>query len=72
MDRDVRKQFASSFATKLQKLAEIPEDIEMKWSLFQTAKISSAFESYEQKWLRMVAGCKKTTSWWNQDVREAI
>ena len=41
----VRKQFASSMATKFQQLTEISEDIEMEWLLFQTAIISLAVES---------------------------
>ena len=44
----------------------------MEWSLFQTAMISSAVESYEQNSLRMAAGSEKRTPWWNQVVKEAI
>ena len=65
-------QFASSMASKFRQLPEVSEDIEVEWSLFQTAIVSSAVESCGQKWLRMAAGSEKRTPWWNQDVKEAI
>ena len=71
-DRDVRKQFASSIATKFRQLPEISQDIELECLLFQTAMISSAVESCGPKWLIATAGSKKRTPWWNQEVKEAI
>ena len=59
-------------ATKFQQLSEVSEDIEMEWSLFRTAMISSAVESCGRKRLRMAAGSETRTPWWNQDVKEAI
>ena len=52
-DRDERKQFASSMTAKFQQLTEISEDIEMEWSLLQTAMISSAVKSCGRKQLRV-------------------
>ena len=71
-DRDLRKQFASSMKAKFQQLPEVSEDIELEWSLFQTAMISSAVENCRRKRLKMMAGSKKRISWWNLSVREAI
>ena len=71
-DRNVKKQLASSMAAKFQQLSEISDEIEMEWSLFQTLMILSAVESCGWKRLRMAAGSEKRTSWWNQDVKEAI
>ena len=48
------------------KLTKVFDDIEMQWSLFQTAKILSAVESCEQKRLKMLVGVEKRTFWWNQ------
>ena len=71
-DRDVRKLFASSITATFQQLSEVSEDIEMEWSLFRTAIISSAVESCGRKRLRMAGGSEKRTPWWNQDVKETI
>ena len=71
-DRDVRKQFASVMAAKFQQLLEVSKNIEMDWSLFRTAVISSEVESCGRKRFRMAAGSEKRTPWWNQDVKEAI
>ena len=71
-DKDVRKQFASSMAAKFQQLPQVSENIEIEWWLFRTAMILSAVESCGRKWYRMAAGSEKGTSWWNQDVKEAI
>ena len=71
-DRDVRKQFAFNMAAKFQHLPEVSKDTEMKWLLFQTAMISSAFESCGRKQRRITMGSEKRTPWWNQDVNEAI
>ena len=62
-DRDVRKQFAFNMAAKFQQLPKGFEAIEMEWSLFQTAMISSAFESCERKRFRMARGSEKKTPW---------
>ena len=71
-DRDVRKQFASSMAAKFQQFPEVSKDIEMEWSSFQIAMISSAVESCGRKQLRMARGTEKETPSWNHDVKEAI
>ena len=70
--RNVRIQFASSMAAKSQLLQEISKDIEIEWSLFRTAMISSVVETWGQKRLRMAAGSEKRTPRWNQDVKETI
>ena len=57
---------------KFKQLLEVSEDIEMEWSLFRTATISSAVESCGQKRLRMAASSEKKTPWWNREVKEAI
>ena len=44
----------------------------MEWSLFRTAIISLAVKSCGRKRLRMAGGSEEKTSWWNQDVKEAI
>ena len=44
-DRDVRKQLASSMATKFRQRPKVSEDTEVKWLLFRTAMISSPIES---------------------------
>ena len=64
-DKKVRKQFASSMASKFRQLPDVSEDIEVEWSLFRTAIVSSAVESCGQKRLRMAAGSEKRTPWWN-------
>ena len=71
-DKEVRKQFASSTSTKFRELPNVSEDVEMEWSLFRSAIISSAVECSGEKQLRMAAGIKKRTPWWNQDVKEII
>ena len=68
----VRKQFASSMSSKFRQLPDVSEDVEMEWSLFKSAIISSAAECCGQKRLRVAAGSEKRTPWWNQDVKEAI
>ena len=44
-DRDVRKQFASSMATKFRQIQKISKSIGMEWPLIKTATILSAVES---------------------------
>ena len=66
----MRKPFASSMATKFRQLQEVSENIEMEWSLFRTAMISSAVESCGRKRLRVAQGNENTC--WNQDIKEAI
>ena len=46
MDKEEWKQFASGMASKFQQLPVASEDIDMEWSLFQTAMISSAVASW--------------------------
>ena len=57
---------------KFYQLSKVSEDIEMKWSFFRTAMISSVVKNCGRKRLRMAAGSEKRTPWWNQDVKEAI
>ena len=71
-DKEVRKQFASSMSAKFRELPDVSEDIEMEWSLFRSAIISSAAECCGRKRLRLAASSEKRTPWWNQDVKEAI
>ena len=59
MNRGVRKQFASSIATKFQQLPEISSNMKIKWLLFQTAMISSAIKCCGQKRFRMEEDSKK-------------
>ena len=54
-DKEVRKQFASSMSAKFRELPDVSEDIEMEWSLFRSAIISSAAECCGRKRLRLAA-----------------
>ena len=72
LNRDVRKQFASSIAAKFQQLPEVSVDIEMEWLLFRTAMITSAVERCGRKWLKMATDRVKRTPWWNQDAKKAV
>ena len=49
VDRNVRKQLASSMATKFRQLPEVYENIKTKWLLFRTAMILSTGESCGRK-----------------------
>ena len=71
-DKEVRKQFASSISSKFRQLLDVSEDIEREWLLFRSAIISSAAESCGRKRLRVAGDREKRTSWWNQEVKEAI
>jgi len=75
-DKQVKKQFASSMSAKFRKLLDESENIEKEWSLFRSAIIASSVEccdSWAKAWLRVAGDSeKRTPSWWNQDVREAI
>ena len=59
-------------ATKFRQLPEVFEDIEMEWSLFRTAMISSAVENCGSKRLRIAASGEKRTPWWNQHNEIAV
>ena len=72
VDKEVRKQFASSISSKFRQLFNVFEDIKNEWLLFKSAIISSAAESCGRKRLRVAGDCGKRTPWWNQEVKEAI
>ena len=71
-DKEVRKQFVSSISTKFKELPNVSENVEMEWSLFRSAIISSAVECCGEKQLRVAAGSEKRAPRWNQGVKEAI
>ena len=71
-DKEIRKQFSSCKSTNFRELPNVSEDVEMEWSLFRSAIISSAVECCDEKRLRVAADSEKRTPWWNQDVKEAI
>ena len=71
-DKEVKKQFASSMSSKFRQLPDVSEDIELEWTLFRTAVISSAAECCGRKRLRKTGESEKRTPWWNDDVKQAI
>ena len=71
-NKEVRKPFASSISSKFIQLLDVSEDIEKKWLLFRSAIISLAAKSCGRKRLRVAGDSKKITTWWNQEVKEAI
>ena len=68
----MKKRFVASISSKYDELPEVSEDVEMEWTLFKTAIIASAAECCGRKWLVVATVSEKRTSWWNQDVKEAI
>ena len=70
----MRKRFASSMAitSKFQQLAEVSKSIVMEWSLCRQAMISSALKNCGREQFSMAECSEKRTSWWNQDVIEAM
>ena len=71
-EENVRKRFVTSVSSKYDELPAISEDIEVEWTLFKTAIIASAAACCGRKRLRVATDSEKRTSWWNQDVKEAI
>jgi len=55
---------------KFRQLPDESEDIEMEWSLFRSGIIASAVVLFTT--LKSGGDGEKRTSWWNQDVKEAI
>ena len=55
-DKEVRKKFASSMSAKFRELANVSGDIEMEWSLFWSAIVSSAARVFRPKrlWLHPI------------------
>ena len=71
-DKEARKPFTCSISSKFRQLPDASDDMEKEWSLFRSAIISSAAESYGRKRLRVAGDSEKRTPWWNQKGKEAI
>ena len=71
-DKEVRTAFADNIASKLKELPISIEDIEIEWRLFRRAVIRSASNCCGRKRVEGTKSIEKITSWWNQQVKEAI
>ena len=63
---------ASKVASLFKKLPDYTEDVNTELYLFKSAVISSAAVSSGCKHVGGQMGSEKRTSWWNQEVKEAI
>ena len=71
-DKEARSAFSNNVSSKFKKLLASTEDIETKRCLFRTAVITSATTYCGRKRVGGTKSSKKRTSWWNQEVKEAI
>ena len=71
-DKQVRTAYADNIALKFKELPASTEDIETEWCSFRTAVITLATNCCGHKRVGGMKSSKKRTSWWNQEVKEAI
>ena len=71
-DKEVRTAFADNIASKFKELPASAEDIETEWFLFRTAVITLATNCCGHKRVGGTKNSERRTSWWNQEVKEAI
>ena len=71
-DKEVQTAFADNIASKFKELPTSTEDIETEWCLCRTAVITSATNCCRRKRVGGMKISEKRTSWWNEEVKEAI
>ena len=68
----VKHTFASKVASLFRELPDLTENVKTERDLFKSAVITFAAGSCGCKRVGGQIGGEKRTSWWNQDVKEAI